>query len=384
MPTKDAVPSLLSNGFDEAVQFYLSNDFVVNAEEDGKVVEVNEDVGFVVVEYKSGKHQAINIKPEIVKNSGGGFYLSNKLKLVHTKVGETFKKDEPLAYHEKYFRYSKMNGLRFTLGPIAKVAFMHTYNTYEDAGICSQSFAEKMATHVVYRETATFKRNNNILSMAKIGDHVNVGDPLIKFNVSVEDDELSKYLSKLNDENAELLENESKSEIKAGHPGEIVDIKVYSLLAPEMLSESLGKVVKDYFQRGISKKEFLEKFDNSASTMKAGYLLTDSTEPVKNRWNAIKGIKGIDVLIEFYLEHDDVLGVGDKVALYGPNKQIISEIFPAGYEPYTESEPNEIVDILCPSGAVSRRGTISSTKIAACGHVMIGLKKKIKEMIRFK
>ena len=39
--------------------------------------------------------------------------------------------------------------------------------------------------------------NNNILYIANIGDHVNIGDPLIKFDVSVEDDELSKFLSLL-------------------------------------------------------------------------------------------------------------------------------------------------------------------------------------------
>lgn len=383
MPTRDAVPSLVSNGFDEAVQFYLSDDFVINAEEDGKVISVDDKTGFVVVQYKSGKTKAINTKPEIVKNSGGGFFLSNQLTVVHTKVGETFKKDEPLAYHPKYFRYSKMNGLRFTLGPIAKVAFLATYNTYEDAGICTESFAEKMATHVVYRETGMFRRNNNILWMVKVGDHVNIGDPLIKFNVSVENDELSKYLSKLNDENAELLENESKSDVKAGHAGKIVDIKVYSLLDPKMLSESLGKVVQSYFDIGISKKEFLEKFDDSAGTMKAGYLLTDSTEPIKNRWNAIKGIKGIDVLIEIYIEHDDVLGIGDKVAMYGPNKQIISEVCPHGFEPYTESEPDEEISMVVAPGSVARRMTISSLPITGAGKICVGLKKEIAKMIKF-
>lgn len=384
MPTKGAVPSLVSNGFDESVQFYLSDDFVINAEEDGEVIEVNNDIGFVVVKYKSGKVKAINTKSEIVKNSGGGFYLSNKLTLVHTKVGEKFKKDEPLAYHEKYFKYSKLNGLKFTLGPIAKVAFMSTYNNYEDAGICTESFAEKMATHIVYRETGMFKRNNNILWMVKVGDKVNIGDPLIRFNVSVEDDELAKYLSKLNDENAELLSNESKSDIKASHAGEVVDIKVYSLLAPEMLSESLGQVVQSYFDKGISKKEFLEKFDDTTSTMKAGYLLTDSTEPIKNRYNAIKGIKGIDVLIEIYIEHDDILGVGDKVALYGPNKQIISEVCPKGFEPYSELNPDEEISILAPPGACARRMTDSIFPIAAWGKISIELKKRIKEMAIFK
>lgn len=383
VPVKDASPSLVSNGFDEAIQFHLSDDFVVNAEEDGKIVEINEDVGFMVVQYKSGKTKAINIKPEIVKNSGGGFYMANQLKPTKNKVGATFKKDEPLAYHDKYFQYSEVNGLRYSIGPLAKIAFMSTYNTYEDAGICTEALAERMKTSIVYQEMGRFKKNNNIISMVKIGDHVNIGDVLIKFDVSVEDNELSKYLSKLTDENAAILEEETKSDIKTMHAGKVIDIKVYTLLAPEQLSESLGNVVRQYFDRSISKKEFLEKYDQSEGIMKAGYLLTDSTEPVKSRYNSIKGIKGIDVLIEIYIEHDDVMGVGDKIALYSANKQIVSEVIPKGWEPYSEFRPDEEISALTSPGTIARRMTPGVIPVSACMKCLIELKRYLKENIKY-
>ena len=41
----------------------------------------------IIVKYKNGKHQAINVNPQIVKNSGGGFYLANKMRPTKTKVG---------------------------------------------------------------------------------------------------------------------------------------------------------------------------------------------------------------------------------------------------------------------------------------------------------
>lgn len=375
---------MISNGYDEAVQFHLSDDFVINAEQDGEVIEVNEETGFIVVKYKSGKVRAINTKPEVVKNSGAGFFLSNKLTPVYTKVGDKFKKDEPLAYHDKYFKYSKMNGLRFSIGPLTKMAIMSSYNTYEDAGLCTESLAERMQTSIVYQEVGKFKKNNNILSMVKIGDHVNIGDALIKFDVSVEDNELAKYLSKLNDENAELLSEESKSEIRTMHAGRVIDIKVYTLLDPSQLSKSLGEIVQHYFDKGISKKKFLEKYDESEGIMKAGYLLTDSTEPVKNRYNSIKGVKGVDVLIEIYIEHDDVMGVGDKIALYGPNKQIISEMIPKGYEPYSEFRPDEEISVITSPGTIARRMTASILPIMSAMKIMIELKQKIKKDIKFK
>lgn len=356
----------------------------MNAEEDGEVIDYNEEVGFIVVKYKSGKCKAINVKPEIVKNSGGGFFISNQMKPVYTKIGQKFKKDMPIAYHDKYFTYSEMNGLRYAIGALAKVAFMTSYNTYEDAGLCTEELAEQMKTSIVYQETGKFKKNNNILYMAKIGDEVKVGDPLIKYDVGSEDNELAKYLSKLSDENAAILEEEAKSDINASHAGKIIDIKVYTLLDPSQLSESLADVVQQFFDKGTSKKEFLEKFDQSDSTMKAGYLLQDSTEPIKNRYNSIKGYKGVDVLIEYYIEHGDIVGVGDKVALYGPNKQIISEIIPKGYEPYSEYRPDEHVGVFASAGTVNRRMTISIVPITAAMKCLVELKRQIASKIKYK
>lgn len=387
VPVESASLTLVSNGFDEALQFHLSNDFVINAEEDGEVIEINEDVGFLVVRYKSGKNQAININPEVVKNSGGGFFLSNKLKPTLTRVGQKFKKDEVLAYHDKYFKYSKMNGLRYAIGPLVKMAFMSSYNTYEDAGICTESLAEKMKTSIVYPEVATFKRNNNILYMVNIGDTVGIGDPLIKYDTSSEDNEIAKYLSKLSEDSDSraILEEETKTEFKTEHAGKIIDIKIYTLLDPSNLSPSLGAIVQKYFDKGINKKEFLEKYDNSPGIIKAGYMLIDSTEPLVTRYNTIKGkYKGVDVLVEIFIEHSDVMGVGDKVALYSANKQIISESIPLGYEPFSEFRPEEEISVITSPGTIARRMTPAVIPISAAMKIMIELKRKIKAEIKYK
>lgn len=383
IPVEDASYCLVSNGYDEACQYNLSDDFVINAEEDGTVIDINEELGFEVVRYKSGKTKAISLRPEIVHNSGGGFYMPNKMKLVHTKIGETFKKDEPLAYHEKFFRYTKMNGLRYAFGPLAKIALMSIYSTYEDAGICTETFGKRMRTAIVYQEIAKLKKNNNILYMAKIGDHVGVGDALIKYDIASEDNEIAKYLSKLSADNAALLEEETKSELKTMHAGKIIDIKIYTLLPPEDLSESLGKVVQNYFDTIGKKKDYLNQFDNTDSVMKAGYLLTESAEPIKNKYNQIKGIKNADVVIEFYLEHDDVMGIGDKLAIYGPNKQVISNIVPEGYEMFSEFRPNEEISLLLTPGTISRRMTVSIIPVMCANKVLIELKRKIKEIIKY-
>lgn len=383
VPVDNALPYLVSNGFDEAIQFHLSDDFVINAEEDGKVIDVNEKLGFIMVEYKSGKTKAIYTNPDIVKNSANAFYISNKLIPIYTKVGDKFKKDEPLAYNEKYFKYSKTNGLRYTIGPLVKTAFCTTYNTFEDAGICTENLSEMMGSYITYMKSGGFKRNNNIIHMVKIGDEVEIGDSLIRYDVSIEDDELSKYLSKLSEENKEVLDEETKNDIKSDHAGKVIDIKVYSLLEPDQLSPSLGKIVREYFKKGTDKKKYLENYDKTEGINKAGYMLTDETKPIQNKYNTIKNIKGIDVLIEIYIEHRDVLGVGDKIALYSANKQIISEIIPKGYEPYSEFRPEEEIGVLNSAGTVARRMVTSVIPVSVCSKCLIELKRKIKEEIKY-
>ena len=384
VPVENADPALVSNGYDEALQFHLSNDFVINAEEDGKVVEINLEIGFIVVQYKSGKHQAININPEVVKNSGGGFYMANQMKPAVTKLGQKFKKDEVLAYHDKYFKYSSTNGLRYAIGPLTKMAFMSTYNTYEDAGICTSNLADKMKTKIVYMEDATFKRNANILQMVKIGDTVNIGDTLIRYDTSHEDSEISKYITRLSEEdNVSTMEEMRKNDINTSHAGTVIDIQVYSLDHPDNLSPSLGKIVKQYFKKGIDRKKLLEKYDKTPGIIKAGYMLRDNTSPIITRYNNIRQYKGIDVLIEIYIENFDVMGVGDKIALYSANKQIISEVIPEGYEPYSEFRPDEEISVITSPGTIARRMTPSVIAVSAAMKCMIELKRKIKEDIKY-
>jgi DNA-directed RNA polymerase beta subunit len=277
-----------------------------------------------------------------------------------------------------------MNGLRYAIGPIVKVAFMSSYNTYEDAGIATQELAERMSSAIVYQEVGKFKRNNNIISMVKVGDHVNIGDSLIKFDQSVNDNELGAYLSKLSEENQALLDEQTKNDIKTNHAGTVVDIKVYTLLDPSNLSPSLANIVQRYFNHGIDRKKYLDQFDSNNSIMKAGYMLTDPTEPVKTQYNSIKGYKGVDVLIEIHIEHTDVLGVGDKIALYSANKQIVSEIIPKGWEPYSEFRLDEPISVLTAPGNVSRRMTASVLAVSAAMKCMVELKRKIKEIIKYK
>ena len=58
---------------EEAARFHLTSTFVINAAEDGEIVDYDEKSNIMIAKYKSGKCQAIDLSPKIVKNGGGGF-----------------------------------------------------------------------------------------------------------------------------------------------------------------------------------------------------------------------------------------------------------------------------------------------------------------------
>jgi hypothetical protein len=317
IPVNNACPVLIANGFDEVTRFHLSSDFVINAEESGEIIDYDEKSNIMIARYKSGKCQAIDLNPQIVKNSGGGFYLSNKLATTF-KVGDKFKKDDIIAYHKEFFKDDKFNGIRMNVGALEKVAIMSSYDTYNDSAMITQKLANDCETKMTFCKPVIIGKNSNVYTMMNVGDHVNIGDPLISFDTSFDDTDLNKLLSNLSDDNKEVLNEGSKNIVKSKFAGTIIDIKIYSTVELEELSPSMQKIVKSYYSKISHKKNFVSKYetDKNASIVKCGLLLNETTGKVQpNIYGVVKGEKVEDaVLIEFYIEHGDVMGVGDKLA----------------------------------------------------------------------
>lgn len=305
----------MSNGYDEAVRYNLSSDFCVNADEDGTVIDYNEISKIMMVEYKSGKKRAIDLSSHIVKNGGGGFYLSNEL-TTKLKVGDKFKKDDPLAWHKDFFMDDKFNGVRMRVGCLEKVAIMSSYDTYNDSTMVTHKLAKDAEADMVFCKPVVVGKNSNIYDIRKIGEHIEIGDPLLSFDTSFEDTELNKMLASLSGENRQVLEEGSVNQIKSKYAGVIVDIKMYCTVDLEELSPSLRKIVQEQHKKIDAKKKFLEGYDKTKSIVKCGLLVNESSGKVEpNIYGVIKGQKVQDsVLIEFYISHGDILGVGDKVA----------------------------------------------------------------------
>lgn len=384
VPVKKSSPVLISNGSDELCKYYLSSDFIVNAKMDGKVVEKDDRAKIMIIEYKDGSHQAIDLSKRIVKNGGGGFELSNQL-ITKLNVGDIFKENDTLAWHKDFFSDSKVNGTRLNIGPLTKVAICGTYNTYEDGTFITQKLSRECTTEMCFKTAVVIGKNANVSQMVKEDDTINAGDPLIQFDDSFEEADINKLLDMLGDDDnlKDAVISNNRNIIKSKYSGVIESIKMYSTVDLEELSPSLQKIFGTYYNKIKAKEKLLDKYDKSNSNLvKCGMLLNEPTEKVDpGRYGTIKGQKVNDgVLIEFEIKHEEPLEVGSKIANFTALKNVVGEVLPEGYEPYSEFRPDEEIGTFIPPISILARMTPSIFLNAAGNKCIIELKRSLEDI----
>ena len=376
-------PVLISNGIEETVPYHLSKDFCIVAEEDGKIIEITDKVA--IAKYKSGKIQAIDLRPRIVKNSAGGFYLSNKYKL-YFKLNESFKKNEVLAADDKYFTKSNANGVRMNIGSLQKVAIAPTGMTIEDSAEITTKMADDLKAEVLVRIPITVPRISNVDYICKKGQAVKTGDEIIRFDNSNADEDISKLLANIGKELQEEVISLSKHKIKSKVTGVIEDIKISSAVELGELSPTLKKIVSDHYK---DNKEFVNTIDKNIadkserlSQYRAGVFVKDTIGKVSpTAQGKIKGeVVDDGVLIEIFIKYDDYMAIGDKGAFFTALKFTVGDVIPEGYEPYSLLRPKEEVSSFIGTSAIIARKTPSITKTLAANKAIVELKRKLWEI----
>ena len=394
IPIKKSSPVLISNGAEQVLHYHLSDDFSVVAKHNGIVKEIDTDTGLVVIEYTgkdlvdaNGKsveklNQAINIAPRIVKNGAGGFYLSNQME-TKLKVGQKFKKGEIIAADNKFFSETPLDGSRFNIGSLQKVAVVGGYATFEDSTYVTKKISSDMASELVMQKPVTLGKNANLDYIVKVGDSVKVGDELLRFEMSFEDDSMNKFLSSIGEELHEEVRSIGKTPIKSKYSGVIEDIKVYSTVELEELSPSLRKFVSSHYNRLNKKKKLLDKYDKTETSYKMGILLNEPTQKVETHDGKVKGVEvGEGVLIEIFIKYQDTLGVGDKITFFTALKSIVGEVIPEGLEPFSLYRPEEEVSSVIAPGAVLARMTPSILITMFANKVLVETKRQLEEIYK--
>ena len=368
MKTKISSPQLISNGADQALPYMITNNFAFKAKEDGKVIELNDK--YCVIKYKTGKHEFIDLRDNVKKNSNAGFYTSIKLS-TKLKLNQTVKEGDILAYDESFFSdmIGQSGNLAYNAGIFTKVAVVNTDEGFEDSAIITEWLSHAMASNVTVLKQVVLPKTTNVLKMLKKGDSVQEGDEILLFQNSYDEEDVNMLLNTLSDDIDEITDL-GKIPLKSKITGIIKDIKVYRTVEKDELSPSLKKIVNDIEKESNDISKIAKKYGvNHVPGLNPNYKL-ESSGKLKNVEDG--------VLIEFYLEYEDLFSIGDKLIYYSAVKGVDKDIIKSGDEPYTNREPDEPIDSLVPLGGISARMVTSVENIIACNKVIMELDKCIK------
>jgi len=371
MPTEKSAPLLVTTGADEAMPYMVSDTYAFRAKDNGTVSEFVPD-DHMIASYNNGTSDYISLKEEVRKNSDGGFYVTVILKS-DLKQGAKFKEGDILAYDARAFsnKIGEADGLAYNLGVLSKVAILATDEGFEDSVAISEWMAEAMATTVVTLIPVSISANANIYSIAKIGQHIEEGEPLIIMQDSVSEKDAAMLLHNITD--TDFVSDLGRIRIKSKYTGTVQDIKMYRTCDVSEMSSTLKKVVTDYEKEIKQKKSTYKKYNVPyENTIDPDYAMTP-TGKLKNL--------GDGVLIEFYVKYHDTMGAGDKLTLQAANKGVVKTIFPKGDEPYTKFRPNEPIHAIASSRSFNARMVTSPIISGAINKGLIELDRQVKEIM---
>lgn len=327
--TEGSSPVLMGNKVEAALPYYLSRDYTVVAQEDGKVVAIENDQ--VIIQYKNGRYDSFSLVPKQQKNSAGGFYIEATFQ-TDLKVGSKVKKGEVVAYNPRAFTKNRDDlSASMNIGVLCKMAICPTFDEYEDSAPITSKLAERLATVMVHEQRVVVSKDAVVYMIGKIGQHVEVGDSLLEYDNSNEDPTMADLWANMAETYGEALTDVAITKFKAEYSGDITNIKMYSAVDGDELSDkSLRKIVKDYWKKIEDRNKTLEKYRNpdDPKFIPCGQQIKEIPGKTEAKFGKILGENvGDGVLICFYIKHKDIVKKGDKVTeensrLIGDSKPI--------------------------------------------------------------
>lgn len=381
IPVEDADPVLFGNKVEATIPYLLSNEFIVTAPQDGRVEEISN--GYCVVRYQDGTRYAIDISERVQRNAASGFWLDNTLKC-DLKVGQKFKEGDILAYNDKQFSKNRDDrGASLNMGALAKIAISSQWDVFEDSAPISSRLSKKLASKMVDEKHIVFSPYTHIDYIAKVGDSINAGDPLVIFSDAV-DAETQNLLDRMREDFRESVIESAKTSITSKFTGTIADIKIYTTSALEDLDPTLRTVVEDYWNRIRERNAVLERNKNQGDLAyyQAGQVIKEVAEVAKLPDNhKLMGyeVEEGDVLILFYVKYEVAASKGDKLVC-SVCKGIVSHVFEDGLEPYSEFRPDEPIDTVVAPLSVSARKIPNIFFTIFTNKLIIELKRQLEEI----
>lgn len=361
VPLKETVPLRVRTGYEKVVPHLSGKPFATIAKENGKVIDINDELKIIKIQYASGKEECISFDKEFSNNSGNGMYIPQNLELNNYKVGDKVTKGDVVVFNKDFFINNDDNKqVDMSLGIPAMVAFIEKDGNLDDASIISEKLSKRLEMDVAQVVTLTISPKTNIYDCVKVGDNVQSTDTLMTFDENpLSDEESDKYVD---DSFLDLLNTVNRVKPKAKYTGIISDIHAYYKCDFKDMSKSVSTHIKEWIKQKNKKARYANDplyFPESKPLTgdKVGStLLTEET-----------------IIIKFTIQQSFKAGDGDKIFVASANKSIISDV---ATEPMVTEDGIEI-DLLHSTEGVEARIVNSPYLVGLASRVMGKLQEDI-------
>lgn len=326
-------------GMEEALAHHVDSSFASVAPQAGKIKSKN--AFGITVEYADGTTESFAIGRRF--GAAAGLTIPHDMTTDYS-VGESFDNGSVLVYHKGFFKPSfyKKGTVNWMNGTIARVAFMDSRETYEDASSASEDFVNRIKTRVTRPRDIVVSYDREVRNLVKVGDKVNYSDALC----IVEDSSVAAT-QVFSEDRLNILKALSSKPNTAQVSGVVDRIEVYYNGMVEDMSESLKELVE------VTDKELARRCKGAGKPVVTGAVTDDEMH--------VDGAPLLldHALIRIYITHDVSAANGDKGVIGWQLKTEISKVF---YK-RTTLEGNLPVDFFYGSKSLYARVVYSAFKI---------------------
>lgn len=227
----------IQTGYENVLPYRTSSLFAYMAEDDGRVVDLNEHG--IVVEYKKLGRKGVYLGRQYGKAEGSVYPHDIVTPL---NLNDTFKKSDPIAYNSGFFEPDFLDPKRIIYkGNLAvRTALYETSQTLEDASSISKKLSDKLTAKTTKIKTYTVDFKEGIRQLVKVGQAVEPTDILFLI-----ESETTANTDVFDEKSADILKRLSAHAPRSKVRGVIDRIEVFYHGDKDDMSPSLKKVADE-------------------------------------------------------------------------------------------------------------------------------------------
>lgn len=350
-------PTPLRTGYEQIVAQRTSSIFASSAEDDGKVIAVDEHG--ITVEYANGETTSYQMGK--IHGSAAGVHYPHHI-VSDLKAGDTFKRGQTLAYNEKYFVKDRMSPgqVIWKAGVNAIVAFSDNLDTLEDGSVISERMAIKLNTQTTKVKSISVSFDQNIEGLVNVGDHVDL-DSILCTIIDAD----SGGGSVFDEVSRETLARLSNYTPRAKVVGNVSKIECFYHGDRDEMSDSLRRVayVSDKQRESEAKSRGQEYFSGEV----------DHEYRIRGQ-----GLEPQSMVINIYIDHDIPCGVGDKGVVANQMKTVFSRVMKGT----NQTKSGLDIDLIFGNTSVEERMVLSPKLIGTTTILLAQLSKHLAAVYR--